>query len=170
MLWTKTLKTAVQLLHSDISPNQIAGGAALGSIIGLSPHFSLQNLVIFFIILVLNVNIGAAFLAIGLFGLVGFLLDPVAHKVGYLLLVKADALTPLWTYLYNLPIVPFTRFYNTVVLGSLVIAVILFIPVFLLAKKLIVLYRTHWRSHVEQWKIMKLFKLTSIYNIYDKYK
>lgn len=170
MFWIKILKSLIKTLHSDVSPNQVAGGIALGSIIGLTPFNALHNYLVFFLILILQVNIGAAFLAIALFGLAGLALDPVADRIGYLLLVKADGLTGLWTYLYNLPLVPFTRFNNTVVLGSLVLSLVLLVPVYFLSKRMIVYYREHWRSTVEQWKIVKLFKLTSIYGIYDKYR
>lgn len=166
----KILKGLISALHSDVSPNQVAGGAALGSIIGLTPFNTLHNYLVFFLIFVLRVNIGAAFLAIAVFGVLGLFLDPISDRIGYLLLVNAQGLTGLWTWLYNLPIVPFTRFNNTVVLGSFVLSLALLAPVFFLSKRLIVYYRANWRAKVEQWKIVKLFKLTAIFNIYDKYK
>jgi uncharacterized protein (TIGR03546 family) len=169
MFWLKIFKSLVKVLHSEISPNQIAGGVALGSIIGLTPFNALHNIVILILIFILKVNIGAAFLSIALFGLVGLFTDPLAHQIGYFLLVKTTSLTSFWTHLYNMPIVPFTRFNNTVVLGSLVISIIFLIPVFLLSKKGIVAYRTHLRAKVENFKIVKLIKLSSFYSIYDKF-
>ncbi|MHB9154816.1 MAG: TIGR03546 family protein [Endomicrobiales bacterium] len=170
MFWLKIFKGLIKVLHSEISPNEIAGGVSLGAIIGLTPFNTLHNYFIFLLILVLKVNIGAAMLSMALFGLAGYFLDPLAQQTGYFLLVKSGALTGVWTTLYNLPIVPFTRFNNTVVLGSLVISLVLFVPVFILTVRLIVLYRARWRAKVEKWGIVKWLKLSPFYNLYDKYK
>jgi uncharacterized protein (TIGR03546 family) len=170
MLWFNFIRKLVLILHSQVSPAQIAFGAALGAVMGLNPAFSLQNIIILFFIIFLNVNFAAAFLSAALFGLIGFFTDPLAHQLGYLLLVRVDALAPLWTSLYNTPIVPFTRFYNTVVLGSFVLGLALFIPVVLVTMRLIVLYRTRLQARVESLKIVKMLKLSNLYNIYDRYK
>ena len=170
MIWIKFVKSLIKLLHSEISPNEIAGGIALGAMIGLTPVFTIQKIALFMLVLILKVNIGAALFSVAVFALAGLLLDPVSHQLGYLLLAKIQPLTSLWAAMYNMPIVPFTRFYNTVVLGSFVLSLILFVPLFLLSKKLIIKYRQDYRQHVEKWKIVKLLKLTSIYSIYDRYK
>lgn len=170
MLLMKMLKKILDILHSEISPGEIAGGFALGAIIGLLPFFSLMSVILFLVLLIINVNIGAAFLAMAAFGILGFLIDPLANQLGYAFLVKIKVLTPMWTALYNTPLLPFTRFYNTVVLGNLLIGIILFIPVFMLIKRFVVHYRTNYRTVVENWKIVKLMKLTSIFNIIDRYR
>ena len=170
MLWINLLKQIVMMLQSEISPKQIAAGAALGMIMGFTPAGCLHSYLLLVLILMVNVNIGSATLSAGIFALLGLLLDPLADKIGYYLLVRSDALTPFWTNLYNLPIVPFTRFNNTIVLGSFVISLILVIPVYIFALKFINLYRARWKDKVAQWKIMKLFKFTAAYNVYDKYQ
>ena len=53
-----------------------------------------------------------------------FLLDPVFHSVGYVLLRDLDVLSGFWTFLFNLPIFPLTRFNNTVVLGCFVFSLV----------------------------------------------
>ena len=170
MIWIKIIKKIIKLLHSDISPKQIALAAALGSIIGLTPISAMHNYFILLLILMLNVNIGAAFISMGLFKIIGFALDPLADALGYWLLVDLKNLDSLWTSLYNMPIVPFTRFNNTVVLGSLVISLILFVPIKIFAEKFIVYYRSNLQNKVENMKIVKLLKFSKIYKIYDKYR
>jgi uncharacterized protein (TIGR03546 family) len=169
MFWLKIVKSIMTTLHSNISPNQIAGGCVLGMVVGIIPAKSLLTVTVLLLILLLNVTIGAAGLMAALFAFIGFFTDPLADWLGNFLLVKANSLTPLWTYLYNLPLVPFTRFNNTVVLGSFTIALLLCIPVFLFMRWFILFYRKNLASKVEQWKIMKLLKITSPLNIYDKY-
>ncbi|MBI3577863.1 MAG: DUF2062 domain-containing protein, partial [Ignavibacteriales bacterium] len=57
----------MKILRAGQSPRQIAGGFALGAIVGLSPSFTLQGLIVWFIIFVLDVNLSAAFLSFTLF-------------------------------------------------------------------------------------------------------
>jgi uncharacterized protein (TIGR03546 family) len=170
MFWINLLKQLISILNSKVSPAQIAGGVALGSIMGFTPFNALHASVIFVLIMIINVNLAAAFLSTALFTAVSFILDPIAHKIGYYLLVTNEALEPVWESLYNMPIVPFTRFNNTVVLGSFVISIILFVPVFLLSKYLIIYYRAHLQTKVANLKIVKILNLSNIFNIYDKFK
>jgi uncharacterized protein (TIGR03546 family) len=86
------------------------------------------------------------------------------------LLAKIPALKPLWTSLYNMPVVPYTRFNNTIVLGSFAIGFLLLVPNYLLGKKLLVSYRTNWRPHVQRFKIVQMFKASGIFRWYQTYK
>lgn len=168
MFWIKIVKKFIRLLHSNVDPAQIAGGFALGSIIGLTPLFSLHNLIVAFIIIILNVNIASAFFGMLIFSVIGFFTDSIAHSIGYWLLVSMESLTPLWTRLYNMPIVPFTRFNNTVVLGSLIISLLLFIPVLIGFKKFIILYRSKFQEKVLKWKIVTVLKSTPLVKFYTR--
>jgi len=53
----------LQVLQEGQTPNQIACGSALGAIVGLSPHFTIQILLFWIIIFILGINLPAAFLA-----------------------------------------------------------------------------------------------------------
>jgi hypothetical protein len=66
--------------------------------------------------------------------------------------------------------VPFTRFYNTVVLGSFVIALVCFVPVIFGARWLLAYYHAHWKEKVNHLGIMKLFSLTKAVDLLDKHK
>lgn len=170
MFWLKIVKSIITTLHSSVSPNQIAGGCVLGMLLGLLPAKTLLTVFLIVLVLILNVNIGSAMLVATLTALVAFFLDPLFHATGRFLLVKASSLTPVWTKLYNMPLVPFTRFNNTVVQGSFVLGLALSLPVFLFMRWFVVYYRAHYAHKVEQWKIMKFFKFTSVMNVLDKYK
>ena len=93
---------------------------------------------------------------------------PSFHELGRILLTQVAFLRPIWTYLYNMPIAPLTRFYNTVVMGSSVSALLLFYPVYLGFKQVVHLYRSHLQARVERWRIMKLIKANSLYQWYHK--
>ena len=81
------------------------------------PKGNLFAAVFFLLFFLFNVDKGLAMLSAALFTATGYALDGVAHSIG-LSLLGAEALRGLWTALYDLPIVPLTRFNNTVVLGN----------------------------------------------------
>jgi uncharacterized protein (TIGR03546 family) len=166
MFWLKIIKDFIKILREGQTPAQIAGGFALGSLLGLSPMFTLQGILIWLVILVLNVNLASAFLSITLFSLFAFLLDPLFHRLGYLLLVQIEGLRALWTSLYNAPIAPLTRFNNTLVLGSLVFAILSFFPVYVGMKRFVVAYRKNVGSRVEKWKMYQTLKKSALVQWY----
>ena len=53
----------LQVLQEGQTPNKIASGFALGAIVCLSPHFTIQILLFWIIIFILDINLPAAFLA-----------------------------------------------------------------------------------------------------------
>lgn len=170
MILTKLISKLIKILHSDGTAHGIALGFALGAIIGLTPTLSLHNLIIFTIIFILNVSLPAVFLSILIFSGFAYLLDPYFHNLGYYLLVEVAPLKLFWTYLYNLPVAPLFRFYNTVVLGSLVVAVLAQLPLYLCSKYLVIYYRQHLKNTVEQLKIAKIIKGNKLVKLYQKAK
>lgn len=154
MFALKILKKIINLLQSDISPDQIAWGFALGAILGLVPGIFMKSL-LFIIIMIFRVNLSSAFLAAALFAIIGLTIDPLLDKIGYVVLVNFDFLNSFYTWLYNLPIVPFTKFNNTVVMGSLITGIVLIIPNGIIAKKMLVYYRQNYKDKVANLKIIK---------------
>src|SRR5919108_1755542 len=136
----KLIQSLFGALHSEGTPGQLAAGIALGSIIGLTPLMNLHNAIVFALIVLLNVSFAGGMLGWALFVPIGFLLDPLFDWIGHTLLF-APSFTPLFTSLYNMPIAPLTNFNNTVVLGSLVFAVLFTIPLFFAARYGVVRYR-----------------------------
>jgi uncharacterized protein (TIGR03546 family) len=168
MFWLKLIRDFIKILREGQTPAQVAGGFALGSILGLSPMLTLQGAVVWFVILILDVNLSSALVALTVFSLFAFLLDPAFHWVGYQILTNIEALQSLWTGLYNAPVAPLTRFNNTVVMGSFISAIVLFLPVYLGMKKFVVAYRAHVGSKVEKWKIYQVIKRSTLVQWYEK--
>ena len=125
----KLIQSIIKTLHSDGTPGQVAAGIALGAVLGLTPLMNVHNLIVFSFIVLLNVSFGGGMLGWALFVPLGFLLDPVFHRIGESLLM-APSLRGLWTTWYNTPLVPYTNFNNTVVLGSVVAWLVLAIPIY----------------------------------------
>lgn len=168
MFWLQLLSKFVKILRAGQTPRQIAGGFALGSLVGLSPNLTLQGVAIWLFILILDVNLSAAVLSFTLFALVAYLIDPLFHQLGYLLLVQVDALRGFWTTLYNAPLAPLTRFNNTLVLGSLVGAIILSPFTYAAMKRFVIAYRSHLYARIEKWKIYQVLKKNAVVRWYQK--
>jgi uncharacterized protein (TIGR03546 family) len=169
MLGLKHVRKFISVLNSNASPAQISWGIALGAVVGIMPFNILLSLFLILCILLVNVNWSAAMLAIAVFGVISIPLDILSHAIGYALLTRVDPLLPVWTWLYNLPIVPFTRFNNSVMLGSLVLGLILLIPNYLLFKRLIILYRERLQGKLLKTKFFKAVGLSKLYDWYSKF-
>ena len=168
MFWLQMVSNFIKILRAGQTPAQIAGGFALGAIAGLSPHLTLQIVVVWLVILSLNVNLSSALLSFTLCGLIAYLIDPLFHRLGYFLLVDVSSLHSIWTSLYNAPIAPLTRFYNTVVLGSFVAAIILSPVIYFGMKRFVVSYRTTVGARMERMKIYQIISKNSLVRWYQK--
>ncbi|MBI5200165.1 MAG: TIGR03546 family protein [Elusimicrobia bacterium] len=125
----KFFRMLAQALAAADSPKQLSAGFALGAAAGLVPKSSLFTHLLLVVLAASEANYASGFVALGLFSLLGLALDPVFHPIGASLL-HAGALRGLWTFLYNLPIVPWTQFNNTVVLGAFVAGLALIFPLY----------------------------------------
>lgn len=157
-----------KLLNSETGHNQIAAGIALGFILGLSPTLSLQTLLVFILILFFRIQAGAAFLSAFFFKFIGFFLDPVADPIGRMVL-ELTALRPLFIELYNMPIIPLTRFNNSIVMGSGVLAILLTPFIFTLSRIIILKYRVLIVARFKSTKFWKAFAATTVYKWYCTY-
>jgi uncharacterized protein (TIGR03546 family) len=165
----KLLLKLIKALNSNASPKQLAHGFALGAILGLTPALSLHNILILLIIYILHVNIPIAIVSALLYKIIAILLSGYAHKLGLFILV-AEPLQSLWTTMYNLPIVPWSRFYNTVVMGSFVISLILYVPNLFIGKYFVIGYRKYVLTFIEKSKLAKVLKSSKLYKLYNKYQ
>ncbi|GAB5410260.1 MAG: hypothetical protein BalsKO_26250 [Balneolaceae bacterium] len=168
LLLLKYIAKLLKALASEASPSQIAGGLVLGMIIGLTPVLSIHNLVIVILIIILKVNIGMAILSFIIFSGIAYLADPVFHSFGIWLL-EHEGLQASWTAMYNNEFWAITRFYNTVVIGSFLIALALCIPVFPISQVGVVQYRKNIHERVMKTKAIKWLKGTKLFSIYQAY-
>ena len=170
MLLLKLIQSLVKTLHSEGTPGQVAVGLALGSILGLTPLLSLHNAVVVGLIVLLNISIPGAMLGWALFTPIGFLLDPLFDAIGRALLLGVPALRPLWTALYNVPVVPLTNFNNTVVLGSLVASLALCLPVFYGARLGVTRYRATVAERVRRSALYRAVTASKLYGLYRLFR
>lgn len=167
-LLLKQIFAFFKLLNSDTGTNQIASGLALGIMLGFAPFISIQTFLILFLVFIFRIQLGAVFLSAFFFKFVAFLIDPIADALGRATLENAS-LNSLFTTMYNMPIVPMTRFNNSIVMGSLIFSLILAPFAFFAFKFVIVKYRETIVARFKQTKFWKAFAATKFYAWYCKY-
>ena len=78
------------------------------------------------------------------------------------------ALYPLWTRLYNMPILPWTGFNNTVLTGGLVTGLALLFPVYLAGRRFGVMYNDRFKEKIMNSRIVKGLKASWLFDWYFK--
>lgn len=165
----KQIFAFIKLLNSDTGTISLAAGMTCGFILGMTPVLSLHSLLIFLILFFFRIQIGAAFLMAFFFKFIAFLMDPLFDLVGRKVL-ETESLAPLFTKLYNLPIIPFTRFNNSIVMGSGVITILLSPIVFIISQRLILKYRETVLARFKSTRFWKAVEATKFYQWYYKYE
>ncbi len=163
----RMLASLLKVLNSENDPAQISLAFCFSMLSGFLPFFSPLNLLILFIVFSLRVNLSAYLLGTAFFSGIAYVLDPLFHPIGLAVLTAAP-LEALWTALYNSTIWRIQKFNNSIVMGSFVLALLLFIPLFLLSNALIRRYREHILGWVRKTPLMKMITASNFYHMYRK--
>ena len=154
-LFLKPFRLVGKALLSESSPRQLAAGFAMGMVVGLVPKGNLIAVVLMMILAASKVNVGIGMISAMIFSWVGTFTDAYTHKVG-LWLLEMPMLQSFWTAAYNKPIVPWTAFNNTVVLGSLVCGLIALWPVYFLSCPIWERYTDSVVARMKKYKLLKV--------------
>jgi uncharacterized protein (TIGR03546 family) len=161
------LSQLIKAFRAGETPTQIAAGFSVGFLIGLMPFWTLQGVLLFLVLIFVNINMAAGSLAMLVAGFVAFLLDPVFHHLGYAVLTF-PGLQGAWEALYNVPVAPLSRFNNTVVMGSFLGGFVLFAPVYVGMKKLVVSYRSGLEERIKKLKVVQTIRGSKVVEWYVK--
>jgi uncharacterized protein (TIGR03546 family) len=156
----------LKIINSENAPGQISLALCLAMVAGLTPFFSFHNLLTILLVLILRVNLSTFLLGLAVFSGIAYALDPLFHVVG-LAVLTADSLQGLWTILYNSTFWRFSRFNNSILMGSLLFSLVLFIPLYLLANLAIRQYRARVLAWVKKSRVMQVFAASRFYSIYQ---
>ncbi|MHC4403028.1 MAG: TIGR03546 family protein [Planctomycetota bacterium] len=151
----RPLRLVRRLFTAQATPRRLSLGFALGMVIGLVPKGNLIAVSLVVILLATRVNLVAGAIGVVLFSWVAALLDPLSHRIGHALL-GAGFLQPTWATLYDLPLVPWTAFNNTVVLGSLLLGLWLFYPVYRLSEGACARWKPPAAEFLGRYRIVRL--------------
>lgn len=169
MLLLKFLHTLVKALNSNGTPGQVAAGMALGLCFGLTPLLSMHNLVVLTVAMLTTVSLRGVMLGWAVAVPVGFMLDPLFDRIGLALLTN-DALTPLFVWIVNTPVVSLSRLNNTIVLGSLVAWLALLVPIYFVFRLLVTRYRADVYARLEKSRFFQLLKASKLWNVYELFR
>lgn len=156
----------LKVLNSESEPGQISMALCLAMIAGFTPLFSLHNLLVLLIVLLLRVNLSAFILGLLFFSGFAYLLDPIFHWGGYYILT-AKSLEFLWTALYNITLFRLEKFNNSLMMGSLLVSLTLFIPLYFLFNLAIKRYRDHVLIWIEKTRVVQALKASKLYSSYQ---
>ncbi|HSG05826.1 MAG TPA: TIGR03546 family protein [Nitrospiria bacterium] len=161
------LAKLIKVLNSETEPGQISLGFAFAMIAGFTPLLSLHNLLVLFLILILRVNLSAFLIGLAFFTGVAYLIDPLFHALG-LAALTAGGLEGLWTAMYNSTLWRIEHFNNTIVMGSLLVSLVLFIPLIIVSNILIRKYREHFLQWILKTRIAQILKASKFYQTYQR--
>ena len=152
--WIATLVVAV---NANNRAWEVAAGVSFALLLALVPTGNLLWFCLFVVTFFLKINLAAEFLFLALFKLLTPLADGLLHRLG-LWVLSQPSLSDIFTGAYNLPLLPLSRFNNTVVMGGLIAGILLWVPVFLLFRRLVILYRSRLRDRIAGSRLVKALR------------
>ncbi|MDE3018262.1 MAG: TIGR03546 family protein [Nitrospirota bacterium] len=164
----RMLARLLAVLNSETHPGQISLGFCFAMVAGFTPLMSLHNLLVLLLVLVIRVNLSAFLLGLPVWSGLAFGLDPLFHRVGLAMLIN-DSLAGLWTSLYNSTLWRLEHFNNSIVMGSLLVSLLAFAPLYVLSNLAIRRYRAHVLAWVEKTRVMQLLKASRFYSLYQSF-
>ncbi|MDR1315421.1 MAG: TIGR03546 family protein [Spirochaetales bacterium] len=154
-------------INANKRPGEIAAGIAFGFLLAAQPGWTIAAIVFFCIAFMLKINMPALFLSLFLFSLASPVLDIPSGLLGGFIL-NLPALRGFFTVLYNLPLVPYTRFNDTLVMGGLALGIIAWLPLFFAFRVLVGIYRNTVREKIVTSNFFKAFmKLPLVSKIFQ---
>lgn len=144
-------------LNSNSRPGEMASGIAFGFWLALIPTGNLLWILLFLIAFFLKHNTAAMLLSMAGFRLVTHLADPILDILGAFIL-KQSSLEGFFTSIYNLPFASYSNFNNSIVMGSFVSGLVLWLPLFFLFLTVVKVYRKKIAPIISESKWLKTLK------------
>jgi uncharacterized protein (TIGR03546 family) len=116
--------------------------------------------------LIIRVNLSTFIVGTVVLSGVAYLLDPIFSWIGVIVLT-AGPLESIWTGLYNIPLFRLAKFNNSIVMGSLLVSLALFLPALILTNLAIGRYREHVLQWVRKSRIVEALTATRFYSLYE---
>lgn len=155
------------LLGLKISPAEVAGGVCLAMFMGFVPFNGAMTAFLFILFFFLRINRLSTLIALPLFKL--FYVAGtyrLTDALGAYLLVRADFLNGFWSWFLHLPVIAYLDMNNTLVAGGIVLSAVLSVPLYVLTKKLYVVYIEKFVTRfLGLASVQKFFRYTHVHKI-----
>lgn len=140
-------------LNSNSKPGEIAHAVCIGMMLGFLPKDNASWYILTFFFLFVRINKGSMLLFTLIFGLLAHNFDFYFDKMGYYILTLPK-LESFFAFLLNIPFVSFTKFNNSIVMGSFVISLIAYIPVYILSRLFVRVWRNTLAPSIRKTKMI----------------
>lgn len=151
------IKSIVKLfaaLNANTNPGEIAHAMACGLLLGFMPKNNLLWYLVLVFVLFVRINKPAYVLSLLVGASFAPLLDNMFDAIGYAVLT-IPSLSACYGNLLDVPFVAFTKFNNTVVMGAFVFGIVLYGPVYWIARALIAMWRKNVVPVIARSKLAK---------------
>lgn len=155
MIWLKLIGKILSTLKDGATPAQIALGFVLGWMIGMIPGWPVQVWAVILLLLILQANLGMAFVGMAFASALAWIFDPLLDALGASIL-GAEALHGIFTTMYNLPPWALTRFNNTVMMGAFAAAIGSSVVLFPLIARAVRWYREVLLARITRFKFVQV--------------
>ncbi|MHA7880799.1 MAG: TIGR03546 family protein [Saccharospirillum sp.] len=156
----------LKALNSEAGPWQIAFAVGFALIIGLTPLWSLHNLIVLLLVFVLRTHLSTFLVFWAIFSGFAYMLDGWFDQLGYLWLT-APALQDVWTRLYQIDWWQVSRFNHTITLASFVVSLGLFLPLVVVSRIGVLRYRDKLMPVMSRLKVVQVIKTSRLYELYQ---
>jgi len=164
----KIIGKLIIALNGNVKRSQIAAGFAWGILLGLIPAGNFFWIVLFICSFFFKHHHWSKIFFMAVIKIISPLIVLWVDFLGWEVL-HIEALQPLFTTLYNMPFVPFTKFNNTLVMGGLIGGIALWLPSFIVFMILISIYRNNLAPKIRNSKLVKAIAKSPLLKAVDMF-
>ena len=136
------------------TPRQLALGITFGMFVGLIPKDSLFAYSFGLLMLLSTANLLCGAVSGFAFSWIGMAIDAPAHAIGKWVLTN-ERFEATWAWLYQMPVVPWTRFENTVVTGSMIISFLVAMPLYIVSRYLFERFGAAFKQRISSNRVVR---------------
>ncbi len=153
----KILAKLLKALNSNVNSAELAHAFSCGFILGFMPKNNFLWYLVFIFVLFIKINKPLYLLSVLFSSFLAPLFDGCFDSVGYAFLTLPQ-FSDFFAALIEIPFVGFTKFNNTVVIGSLLCGLVIYVPLYFLAKILVHLWRKYFAERLRNLRVVKAFQ------------
>ena len=143
-------------INSNKRTAEIALAISFAFILALIPKGNLLWIALFVLTFFLKLNQAVEMVFIVIFNYGFQFLDGILDRIGYTILTITN-LEDFFTRLFNNEFFYLSKYYNSLVMGGLVVGLIMALPIYFLSKILVEVYRDKVREKIANNKFVKAF-------------
>ena len=143
-------------INSNKRTSEIAWAISVAFILALIPKGNLLWIALFVLTFFLKLNQAVEMVFIVIFNYSFKFLDRILDRIGYIILTIPN-LEDFFTKLFNNSFFYLSKYYNSLVMGGLIVGLIMAFPIYFSSKFLVEIYRDKIREKIVNNKLVKAF-------------